>query len=107
MKKELFEELTSSIKEAGKIQRGEAKPSRVFTCKEATMTKEQYYPKVGHEFTAVIKRSGAQASGGVMLCTKTFPRNYVNATDSDGLKRTFTVSDFRFERVKKRDICKK
>ena len=31
MNKELFEDLTKSIKEAGKIQRGEAKASRVFT----------------------------------------------------------------------------
>jgi len=30
MKKELFEELVSSIKEAGRIHRGEAKPSRTF-----------------------------------------------------------------------------
>ena len=31
MNKELFEELTKSVKEAGKIQRGEVKASRVFT----------------------------------------------------------------------------
>ncbi len=31
MNKELFEELTKSVKEAGKIQRGEVKGSRVFT----------------------------------------------------------------------------
>ena len=31
MSSELFKELTESIKEAGKIRRGEAKPSRVFT----------------------------------------------------------------------------
>ncbi len=30
MKKELFNELVESIEEAGKIRRGEAKPSRVF-----------------------------------------------------------------------------
>jgi len=30
MEKEMFEELIESIKEAGRIQRGEAKPSRVF-----------------------------------------------------------------------------
>jgi putative transcriptional regulator len=30
MKKELFEELVESIKQAGKIHRGEAKPSRKF-----------------------------------------------------------------------------
>jgi len=31
MKKQLFEELISSIKEAGRIHRGEAAPSRVFS----------------------------------------------------------------------------
>lgn len=30
MKKELFEELVASVKEAGKIHRGEIKPSRTF-----------------------------------------------------------------------------
>lgn len=30
MKRELFDELISSVKEAGKIHRGEAKPSRTF-----------------------------------------------------------------------------
>lgn len=30
MKKELFEELTASVKEAGEIRRGKAKPSREF-----------------------------------------------------------------------------
>ena len=30
MKKELFEQLTESLREAGKIRRGEIKPSRVF-----------------------------------------------------------------------------
>ena len=30
MKKELFEELKQSLREAGKIKRGEMKPSRVF-----------------------------------------------------------------------------
>lgn len=30
MKKELFEQLTQSLREAGKIRRGEMKPSRVF-----------------------------------------------------------------------------
>ena len=30
MKKELFEQLTRSLEEAGKIRRGETKPSRVF-----------------------------------------------------------------------------
>lgn len=37
----LFNELLDSIKEAGKIKRGEIKPSRVFTCEEnAVETKE-------------------------------------------------------------------
>lgn len=71
------------------------------------MTKEQYYPKVGNRFTVILKRTGKPVSGGVMLCTKAIPRHYVNATDSDGLKRTFEIAFFRFERVKKRDICKK
>jgi hypothetical protein len=30
MKKELFEELIASVKQAGRIHRGEAKPSRTF-----------------------------------------------------------------------------
>ena len=30
MKKELFEQLTQSLEEAGKIRRGEMKPSRIF-----------------------------------------------------------------------------
>jgi putative transcriptional regulator len=30
MKKELFEQLTQSLREAGQIRRGEVKPSRVF-----------------------------------------------------------------------------
>jgi putative transcriptional regulator len=33
MKRELFEELVGSIKEAGRIHRGEAKPSRTFVFK--------------------------------------------------------------------------
>ena len=30
MKKELFEQLTASLREAGRIKRGESKPSRLF-----------------------------------------------------------------------------
>ena len=33
MKKQMFKELTESIKEAGKIRRGQKKPSRVFKYK--------------------------------------------------------------------------
>ena len=39
MRKELFEELKASIREAGKIRRGEMKPSRVFEIKAEDVQK--------------------------------------------------------------------
>jgi len=39
MKKELFDELTQSIKEAGKIRKGQSRPSRIFKYKPVDIRK--------------------------------------------------------------------
>lgn len=41
MNQELFEELSKSIKEAGKIRRGEVKASRVFTYGKVDKSKKE------------------------------------------------------------------
>ena len=55
MKKELFDELVASIKEAGKIHRGEAKPSRVFVFEpEDVRTIRQKLQKSQSQFAQMI-----------------------------------------------------
>ena len=67
----------------------------------------QYYPKLGDTFQAIVKEYGRPVRGGVMKCTKVVRGNYVKAVDSDGEERVFSHGMFRFVRVKKRGIAKK
>jgi putative transcriptional regulator len=61
MKKENFEELVSSIREAGRILRGEAKPSRVF----------KYTPQDVRKIRAKLRKSQTEFASmiGVSVAT--------------------------------------
>jgi hypothetical protein len=44
MKKELFEELVTSVQEAGEIHRGERKPARTFVAAKSSSSSERRAP---------------------------------------------------------------
>jgi hypothetical protein len=61
----LFNELLDSIKEAGKIKRGEIKPSRIFICEEKIFEAKEY-PNVSKSHEQVEKAAN-QCNAGVKL----------------------------------------
>jgi len=96
LKKELFDELLESIKEAGKIQRGELPPARTFTVnaldvqrirKSLDLSQAQFAALV-HVSVKTLRNweQGARAPGGAAAALLTAisndPKNVISALNS-------------------------
>ena len=62
-----------------------------------SMSVDQYVPRKGHAFNAILRKGGRRARGCPMACTGTRD-GMVSAIDGDGNERKMYNSAWQFER---------